>query len=33
VDRVEGVRVRLEKPNKVRFTRSVGVEIERMRRA
>ena len=28
---VEGVRVRLEKPNKVRFARSVGVEIERMR--
>lgn len=29
--RVEGVRVRVEKPNRVRFTRSVGVEIERMR--
>ena len=28
---VEGVRVRIEKPNRVRFTRLVGVEIERMK--
>ncbi|GAP21045.1 dihydroneopterin aldolase [Leptolinea tardivitalis] len=29
--RVLGVRVRVEKPGAVRFSRSVGVEIERMR--
>ncbi len=29
--KVLGVRVRVEKPGAVRFTRSVGVEIERMR--
>lgn len=29
--RVLGVRVRVEKPGAVRFTRSVGVEIERFR--
>ncbi len=28
---VSGVRVRVEKPGAVRFSRSVGVEIERMR--
>ena len=28
-DRVEGVRVRVEKPGVLRFCRSVGVEIER----
>lgn len=28
---VQGVRVRVEKPGAVRFARSVGVEIERMR--
>ena len=28
---VEGVRIRVEKPGAVRFTRSVGVEIERFR--
>jgi len=28
---VEGVRVRVEKPGAVRFSRSVGVEIERFR--
>jgi FolB domain-containing protein len=28
---VKGVRVRVEKPGAVRFARSVGVEIERMR--
>ncbi len=28
---VNGVRVRVEKPGAVRFSRSVGVEIERMR--
>jgi FolB domain-containing protein len=28
---VDGVRVRVEKPHRVRFTRSVGVEIERFR--
>jgi FolB domain-containing protein len=28
---VQGVRVRVEKPGAVRFSRSVGVEIERMR--
>jgi len=27
----QGVRVRLEKPHRVRFTQSVGVEIERFR--
>jgi FolB domain-containing protein len=26
---VEGVRVRVDKPNRVRFTKAVGVEIER----
>jgi FolB domain-containing protein len=26
---VSGVRVRVEKPNRIRFTRAVGVEIER----
>jgi FolB domain-containing protein len=29
--KVEGVRVRVEKPGAVRFAKSVGVEIERMR--
>lgn len=29
--KVSGVRVRVEKPGAVRFSRSVGVEIERMR--
>ena len=28
---VEGVRVRVDKPHRVRFTRAVGVEIERSR--
>jgi dihydroneopterin aldolase len=28
---VQGVRVRVEKPNRIRFTRAVGVEIERYR--
>jgi dihydroneopterin aldolase len=28
-DRVQKVRVRVEKPGAVRFSRSVGVEIER----
>jgi FolB domain-containing protein len=28
---VHGVRVRVEKPNRIRFTRAVGVEIERFR--
>lgn len=30
---VEGVRIRVEKPGAVRFSRSVGVEIERFRPA
>jgi FolB domain-containing protein len=30
-ENVQGVRVRVEKPGAVRFARSVGVEIERMR--
>ncbi len=30
---VQGVRVRVEKPGAVRFSRSVGVEIERFREA
>lgn len=29
--RVEGVRVRVEKPGALRFSRSVGIEIERQR--
>ena len=31
--RVQGVRIRVEKPGAVRFSRSVGVEIERFRPA
>jgi FolB domain-containing protein len=31
VTHVEGVRVRVDKPHRVRFTRAVGVEIERSR--
>ena len=33
IPKVEGVRVRLEKPNRVRFARAVGVEIERTRQS
>lgn len=31
--RIQGVRIRVEKPGAVRFSRSVGVEIERFRQS